>query len=241
MVRYGVVEDDTVFETDPLSTTRTGASHALAELRLLPPCWPSKIVCVGRNYADHAAEHGNPVPEEPIIFLKPPSSLLASGDSIIYPPLSELVSYEGELGVVIGRQSRHVKAEEAGNIIFGYTCINDVTARDLQRKDKQWTRAKGFDTFCPAGPWIVPREELELSRLRVRCYVNGEMKQDAPVTDMIFSVNDIIAFVTRFLTLERGDLIATGTPSGVGPLEPGWEVRVEVEGIGALRNTVSRA
>jgi 2-keto-4-pentenoate hydratase/2-oxohepta-3-ene-1,7-dioic acid hydratase in catechol pathway len=239
-VRYGVVENDTVFATEPFSTTRTGASHPLAEVRLLPPCWPSKIVCVGRNYVDHAKELGNPVPEEPLIFYKPPSALLATGDSIVYPPLSQLVSYEGELGLVVGQRSRNVKPAEAENVIFGCTCVNDVTARDLQRKDKQWARAKGFDTFCPVGPWIVPREELELERLQIRTFVDGEKKQDAPVTDMIFAVNDIIAFITQFLTLEPGDLIATGTPPGVGPLAAGSQVRVEVDGIGVLQNTVVR-
>jgi len=216
----------------------------LAELppgaRLLPPCSPTKIVCVGRNYAEHAKEMGNPVLAEPTIFLKPPSSLIASGDAIVYPKLSERLDYEGELGVVMGRRARNVKSEDADNYILGYTCVNDVTARDLQRKDTQWTRGKGYDTFCPVGPCIVPREEIDAASLRVRTFVDDEKKQDAPVTEMLFSVNDIIAYVSAFMTLEPGDLIATGTPAGVGPLQPGSKVRVEIEGIGTLENTVVR-
>ncbi len=239
-VKYGIADGGAVFETaGPFSEDHTGASFAMSKVRLLPPCWPTKIVCVGRNYADHARELGNEPPAEPIIFLKPHSSLAAHGDAIVYPRLSKLVSYEGELGVVIGRRARHVAAAEAAEVIFGYTCVNDVTARDFQRKDHQWTRAKGFDTFCPVGPWIVPADEVAPGSLRVTTWVNGEKKQDAPVTDMIFSVNDIIAFVTEFMTLAPGDLIATGTPAGVGPLEIGWEVRVTIEGVGTLQNKVT--
>jgi 2-keto-4-pentenoate hydratase/2-oxohepta-3-ene-1,7-dioic acid hydratase in catechol pathway len=207
--------------------------------RLLPPCIPSKIVCVGRNYAEHAKELGNEVPAEPTIFLKPPSSLIASGDVIIYPRLSQRLDYEGELGVVIGRRARNVKSSEAAAYILGYTCVNDVTARDLQRKDGQWTRGKGFDTFCPVGPCIIPRDEVDLAGLRVRTFVDGEKKQDASITEMMFSVDDIIAYVSGFMTLEPGDLIATGTPSGVGPLQPGSQVRIEIDGVGVLENTVA--
>jgi 2-keto-4-pentenoate hydratase/2-oxohepta-3-ene-1,7-dioic acid hydratase in catechol pathway len=205
---------------------------------LLPPCVPSKIVCVGRNYAEHAKELGNEVPAEPTIFLKPPSSLIASGDVIVYPRLSQRLDYEGELGVVIGQRARNVKSSDAAGYILGYTCVNDVTARDLQRKDGQWTRGKGFDTFCPVGPCIVPRDEVDLAGLRIRTFVDGEKKQDASITEMIFSVNDIIAYVSGFMTLEPGDLIATGTPSGVGPLQPGSQVRIEIDGVGVLENTV---
>ena len=197
-------------------------------------------MCVGRNYIDHAKELGNPVPPEPIIFLKPPSALIASGDPIIYPVISEFLSYEGELGVVIGKRARHVKAAQAEEYIFGYTCVNDMTARDLQKKDGQWTRSKGFDTFCPVGPWVVPRAEVEFDRLRVRTLVDGELKQDATVLDMIFPVQAVIEFVTQFMTLESGDLIATGTPSGVGPILPGSTVRIEIDGVGALENPVVR-
>ncbi len=209
------------------------------EGRLLPPCIPSKIVCVGRNYAEHAKELGNEVPAEPTIFLKPPSSLIASGDVIVYPRLSQRLDYEGELGVVVGRRARNVKSSDAAAYILGYTCVNDVTARDLQRKDGQWTRGKGYDTFCPVGPCIVPRDEVDLAGLRVRTFVDGEKKQDASVTEMMFSVDDIIAYVSGFMTLEPGDLIATGTPSGVGPLQPGSQVRIEIDGVGVLENTVA--
>jgi 2-keto-4-pentenoate hydratase/2-oxohepta-3-ene-1,7-dioic acid hydratase in catechol pathway len=212
--------------------------HSPDGARLLPPCVPSKIVCVGRNYAEHAKELGNEVPAEPTIFLKPPSSLIASGDAIVYPRLSQRLDFEGELGVVIGQRARNVKSSDAAGYILGYTCVNDVTARDLQRKDGQWTRGKGFDTFCPVGPCIVPRDAVDLESLRVRTFVDGEKKQDASITEMIFSVSDIIAYITGFMTLEPGDLIATGTPSGVGPLQPGSLVRIEIEGIGVLENTV---
>jgi 2-keto-4-pentenoate hydratase/2-oxohepta-3-ene-1,7-dioic acid hydratase in catechol pathway len=193
---------------------------------------------VGRNYAEHAKEMGVDVPAEPTIFLKPLSSLIASGDSIVYPRLTERLDYEGEIGVVIGRRARIVKSADAAAYILGYTPVNDVTARDLQRKDGQWTRGKGFDTFCPVGPYIVPRDEVNLATLRVRTLVDGELKQDAGIQEMIFSVNDIIAYISAFMTLEPGDLIATGTPSGVGPLQPGSRVRVEIEGVGVLENPV---
>jgi len=207
--------------------------------RLLPPCVPSKIVCVGRNYAEHAKELGNEVPAEPTIFLKPPSSLIASGDVIVYPRLSERVDYEGELGVVMSQRARNVKSADAAGYILGYTCVNDVTARDLQRKDGQWTRGKGYDTFCPVGPCIVPRDEVDLAGLRVCTFVDGVKKQDAPISEMMFSVGDIIAYISAFMTLEPGDLIATGTPSGVGPLQPGSQVRIEIDGVGVLENSVA--
>jgi 2-keto-4-pentenoate hydratase/2-oxohepta-3-ene-1,7-dioic acid hydratase in catechol pathway len=195
---------------------------------------------VGRNYLDHAKELGNPVPAEPLIFFKPVSSMIPAGAPIVYPAISEFVSFEGELGVVIGKRTRNVRAEEAEASIFGYTCVNDVTARDLQKKDGQWSRAKGFDTFCPVGPWIVPRGEVETGALRIRTFVNGVKLQDAPVSDLIFPVAVLIEHISQFMTLEPGDLIATGTPPGVGPLAPGDVVRVEIEGIGALENPVVR-
>ncbi len=206
--------------------------------RLLPPCWPAKIVCVGRNYSEHAKELGNEVPAEPLIFLKPTTSLIASGDSIVYPSLSQRVDFEGELGVVLAKRARHVKAADAWNYVLGFTCVNDITARDLQKKDGQWTRGKGFDTFCAVGPCLVTRDSVDFSTLRVRTFVDGELKQDGAVTDMIFGVNDIIAYISAFMTLEPGDLIATGTPPGVGPLQVGSTVRVQIDGIGALENTV---
>lgn len=206
--------------------------------RVLPPCSPSKIVCVGRNYPEHARELGNEPPMEPLIFLKPPSSLIGFGDNIVYPAASERVDFEGELGVVIGKRARNVSVAEAGGYVLGYTCVNDITARDLQRKDGQWTRGKGFDTFCAVGPYLVTKDEVDFSALRVRTLVDGAVKQDGSVQEMIFSVDAIIQYVTAFMTLEPGDLIATGTPSGVGPLQPGSTVRIEINSIGVLENTV---
>ncbi|HVX66948.1 MAG TPA: fumarylacetoacetate hydrolase family protein [Bryobacteraceae bacterium] len=234
-VKYGVLEGDSVYEVPGRE-----AAHALSDVRLLPPCWPTKVVCVGRNYRDHAAELGNEVPSEPLIFLKPPSSLLANGDPILYPSISERVDHEAELGVVIGRRARNVKRSDAEAYILGYTCVNDVTARDLQFKDGQWTRAKGFDTFCPVGPWVLTRDEVAFDKIVVRAFVDGEKKQEASVRDMVFPVGELIEFITRVMTLEPGDLIATGTPSGISAMQPGAVVRVVVEGVGALENRVMK-
>jgi 2-keto-4-pentenoate hydratase/2-oxohepta-3-ene-1,7-dioic acid hydratase in catechol pathway len=206
--------------------------------RILPPCSPSKIVCVGRNYVEHAKELGNEVPKAPLLFLKPPSSLIGSGDAIVYPRQSQNVHFEGELGVVIGKTARHVSRESAFDFVRGFTCLNDVTARDIQRQDVQFTRGKGFDTFCAVGPWIIATEAIDLASARVQTRLNGEVKQDGPFTDMIFSIDAIIAYVAAHMTLWPGDLIATGTPSGVGPMLPGSVVEVEITGIGTLRNPV---
>jgi 2-keto-4-pentenoate hydratase/2-oxohepta-3-ene-1,7-dioic acid hydratase in catechol pathway len=207
----------------------------------MPAVAPSKIVCVGRNYAEHAKELGNEVPAEPLIFLKPPSSLNAHGAPVIYPALSQRVDFEGELGVVVGRRARNIRAADWRDYVAGYTIVNDVTARDLQKKDGQWTRGKGFDTFCPVGPWWVPADEVELSELRVITRVNGVMKQDAAVATMLFSVGAILDYVSQFMTLEEGDLIATGTPPGVGPVQPGDRVAVEISGLGTLENPIESA
>lgn len=240
LAHYGLVDEGIVYETDSLWGMERLEAYPLEEVRLLPPCWPTKIVCVGRNYADHAKELGNPIPEEPLIFYKPPSSLAAAGDAIVYPSFTRMLSYEGELGLVIGRQARAVSRERAMDYVYGYTIVNDITARDLQKKDGQWARAKGSDTFCPVGPWVAPRSEVDFSTLRIRTWVNGQIKQDGSVLEMLFPPDVIIAYVTQFLTLEPGDLIATGTPPGVGLLEPGDTVRVEISGIGVLENTVIR-
>lgn len=239
IVRYTLNPGIPAWATDAHPDVRHGDFDELPKgARLLPPCSPSKIVCVGRNYAEHAKEMGADVPAEPTIFLKPSTSLIASGDAIVYPRLTERLDYEGEIGVVMGRRAHKVKSADASEYILGYTPVNDVTARDLQRKDGQWTRGKGFDTFCPVGPYIVPRNEVNPDTLRVRTFVDGEKKQDASAMEMIFSVNDIIAYVSAFMTLEPGDLIATGTPSGVGPMQPGSRVQIEIEGVGVLENTV---
>lgn len=197
---------------------------------------PSKIVGIGVNYRAHALEMGKGLPEEPLVFLKPPSAVIFDGAAIERPRGYERVDYEGELGVVIGKRARHVKREDALAFVRGYTCVNDVTVRDLQKKDVQWARAKGFDTFCPIGPKIA--SGLDPTKLKITTRVNGVTKQDSTTADMIFDVASLIAFVSAHMTLEEGDLITTGTPSGVGNLQPGDVVEVEIEGIGVLRNPV---
>jgi 2-keto-4-pentenoate hydratase/2-oxohepta-3-ene-1,7-dioic acid hydratase in catechol pathway len=201
-----------------------------AELRA--PVRPSKIVCIGRNYAAHAKELGNDVPAEPLMFFKPPSSIIGPGESIVLRAESEKVEHEAELGVVIGKRASRVSRDEALSYVLGYTCVNDVTARDLQKKDGQWSRAKGFDTFCPVGPWI--ETDLDPGDLAVRCLVDGEVRQDGRTSRMMFDVPALIAYVSRAFTLEPGDLIATGTPEGVGPLALGNRVTVAIEKIGEL-------
>lgn len=238
---YGILDGEMVFETTSLFSADRGKSHEAGTAAILCPVTPSKIVCVGRNYAEHAREMGNTVTEEPLIFLKPPSSLNGPGGEIVYPKISERVDFEAELGVVIGQRARHVAAADAWDYIYGFTCVNDVTARDLQRKDKQWTRGKGCDTFCCVGPWVVLRDDVDFNTLRVRGTLDGVLRQDASVTEMIFPVGVIIEYVTQFMTLEPGDLIATGTPSGVGPMQPGSIVTVEVTAIGVLENRVIEA
>lgn len=208
----------------------------MADLRRLSPCTPSKIVAVGCNYRAHVAELNRQLPAEPLLFMKPPSAILAPGGTIRLPAESRCVDYEGELAIVIGRRASRVTEDRALDHVFGYTCLNDVTARDLQRRDVQFTRAKGFDTFCPVGPCIVAG--IDPSGLRVETYVNGERRQSSPVDGMIFGIPKLISFISGVMTLEPGDLIATGTPDGVGPLKPGDEVRVSIAGIGELTNRV---
>ena len=199
---------------------------------------PSKIVCVGRNYVDHAAELGHAVPKEPLLFLKPPSALIGNGDAIVLPPESTQVEYEGEIGVVIGRRLRRGSLADARDAIGGITCVNDITARDLQRRDEQWGRAKGFDTFCAMGPRIVTLAPARLASLQVRTRVNGVERQAGRAEEMVFGAVALTAFVASIMTLEPGDLIATGTPAGVGPLHPGDVVEVEIPEVGVLRNPV---
>jgi 2-keto-4-pentenoate hydratase/2-oxohepta-3-ene-1,7-dioic acid hydratase in catechol pathway len=225
----------TFFE-DPVPT---GEEVPLGDVRLLAPVLPSKVVAVGKNYAAHAAEFGGEVPEEPLIFLKPSTSVIGPGDPIPLLPMSRRVDYEGELVVVIGRLARNVAAEEAYRCILGYTCGNDVTLRDLQKKDGQWTRAKGFDGSCPLGPWI--ETELDPNDVRVETRVNGETKQFATTADMVFGVATLIEFVTAFMSLLPGDVIMTGTPEGVGRLAAGDRVEVDIDGIGVLANPVVAA
>lgn len=198
---------------------------------------PSKIVCVGRNYLEHAKELGNDVPERPLIFLKPPSSLIADGDAIVLPRQSQQVEHEGEIAVVIGKRARNVSAAEALDYVAGYAPLNDVTARDLQRTDEQWTRAKGFDTFSPLGS-MKPASEVDADHLEVICRVNGEVRQHGRTDQMAFSIPVLIEYISAIMTLEPGDVIATGTPAGVSPLKPGDVVEVEIPGVGTLRNPV---
>lgn len=216
-----------------------GSTLSLEEVELLTPCEPTKLVCVGRNYADHAAELGNAVPTEPLLFLKPPSAVIATGQSIEYPNYSSLLNYEGELAVIVGTRCRNVPATRARGVIAGYTVMNDVTARDVQRADDQWTRGKAFDASAPLGPWMAT--SIEAHRVAVQTWVNGELRQDGTTQDLVFRVEHLIAYVSRVMTLEAGDVIATGTPAGVGELRIGDLVEVEVEGIGRLRNTVIAA
>ena len=198
---------------------------------------PSKIVCVGRNYLEHARELGNEVPERPLLFFKPPSSLVADGEPIVLPPESERVEHEAEIAVIIGRTARHVTADRALEHVAGYAPLNDVTARDLQRTDGQWARAKGFDSFCPLGT-AVPAGSVDVSALEVICRVNGEERQRGRAADMAFSIPELIAYISGIMTLEPGDVVATGTPAGVGPLQPGDRVEVEIAGVGVLANPV---
>jgi 2-keto-4-pentenoate hydratase/2-oxohepta-3-ene-1,7-dioic acid hydratase in catechol pathway len=198
---------------------------------------PTKIICVGRNYAEHAKELGNEAPAEPLLFLKPPSSLLPHGGTIVYPSISNQVHHEGELAIVIGRKAKNVERAGWRDYVRGFTCANDVTARDLQKKDVQFTRGKGFDTFCPVGPRIV--EDLDVSGLRVQVRVNGEVRQDGNTDQMMFDCAFLVEYVSAIMTLMPGDLILTGTPAGVGPLVRGDVVEVEIDGIGVLRNDVA--
>jgi 2-keto-4-pentenoate hydratase/2-oxohepta-3-ene-1,7-dioic acid hydratase in catechol pathway len=215
----------------------TGARYPLSEVRLLAPVLPTKVIAIGKNYADHAREMGAEPPAEPVIFLKPSTAVTGPGDPVARPvKLSERVDFEGELAVVIGRLCRDVPAERAGEVIFGYTCANDVTARDLQARDGQWTRAKGFDTFCPLGPWI--ETDLDPADLELTTTVNGEVKQQARTSQLLHDVTELICYVTAVMTLLPGDVLLTGTPAGVGPLAHGDNVAVTIQGIGTLSNRV---
>ncbi|MCC6260182.1 MAG: fumarylacetoacetate hydrolase family protein [Anaerolineales bacterium] len=237
--KYGWILEDKVGEIQGNifgEYRRREARTPIAELKLLPPCTPSKIICVGRNYVEHAKELGNEIPKTPLLFFKPPSAVIANGEQIFLPPQSAQVEHEAELVVVIGQRAKNVIAETAKEYIFGYTIGNDITARDLQKTDGQWTRAKGFDTFCPFGPWIDT--DFDASDAVVTCRVNGQMRQMASTRDMLFSVSTLIAYISSIMTLEPGDLIFTGTPAGVGTLKIGDVVDVEIEGLGKLSNPV---
>lgn len=243
-IRFGIVDetDVVVLDGDPMFAgfDTTGERVPLSDIALLAPVIPrSKVVAVGRNYRAHAEELGNEVPSEPMLFFKPNTSVIGPGDTIVRPRQSQFTSFEGELAVVIGAIAKNVAAERAAEVIFGYTIANDVTARDLQKTDGQWARAKGFDTFCPLGPVIETEFDLASARLRTR--LNGETVQDAPLTDMIHSVGEIIAYASAAFTLLPGDVILTGTPAGVGAFAAGDSIEIEIDGLGILRNSARDA
>ncbi len=238
-IETGIVDGDTIIGLVgdmPLGTPARPLAR-LDQVKLLPPCEPRTIICIGRNYREHAAEQNAEVPKEPLLFLKPITSLIADGDPIIYPSwVSSHVDHEGELAVVIGRTCRRVREADALEYVLGYTIANDVTARDLQHKDGQWTRGKGFDTFCPLGPVLV--EDIDPSDLAIETRVNGVVKQHARTSDLIFPIPRLISHISDVMTLHPGDVILTGTPAGISPMQPGDVVEVEIEGIGVLRNPI---
>lgn len=237
-VRYGLADEAsiTLISDEPFAAWEAEGVVPLATAQLLAPAVPTKIVCCGINYRGHAREMGHELPAEPVIFLKPPTSVIGAGAEIRIPPSLETVDYEAELGVVIGRRTHRVSAEDAIGHILGYVCANDVTSRELQRRDGQWTRAKGFDTFCPLGPWV--ETDVDPLDLEIRTLVNGETRQQARTSDMIFSPYEIVSFVSGVMTLLPGDVVLTGTPQGIGPLVRGDTVEVRIEGIGELVNRV---
>ena len=238
--RFGWLHEDKVGALDgsPFSEfRRQEADIPLESVRLLAPVLPGKIICVGRNYVEHAKEHNAEVPDVPLLFLKPPSSVIGPDQTIILPPQSQQVEHEAELVVVVGKRGRWIEPERALDYVLGYTIGNDVTARDLQRRDGQWTRAKGFDTFCVLGPWI--ETELDPADLMITCHVNGELRQMASTRDMVFHIEQLIAFASSIMTLEPGDVIMTGTPAGVSPLRAGDQVVVAIEHLGSLRSIVA--
>lgn len=229
----GRIEGDEVVATG-------GTRLKVEDLEYLSPVTPSKIVCVGLNYVDHAKELGMEIPEEPILFMKPPSAVIEHGGEVKYPEVTRKLDYEAELAVVIGEKCRSVPAKSAFDVIKGYTCFNDITARDLQEKDGQWTRAKSFDTFAPVGPYIVTKDEIEPHNLSIKMFVNGELRQDSNTENFIFDVLYLVGFISEVMTLYPGDVIATGTPPGVGQVEKGDTMEVAIEGIGTLINYVSQ-
>jgi 2-keto-4-pentenoate hydratase/2-oxohepta-3-ene-1,7-dioic acid hydratase in catechol pathway len=239
-VDFGAVEGD---EIAPITGhpfgpfTFTGYRYPIADVRLLAPVIPSKVVAVGKNYADHAREMGGEAPDSPVIFLKPSTAVIGSGDPIQYPASSAQVDFEGELAIVIGRLCRDVPASRAASVILGYTCANDVTARDQQSADGQWARAKGYDSFCPLGPWITTN--VDPSDLELITTVNGDVRQRGRTSDMVHGVPELVEFISHVMTLLPGDVILTGTPAGVGPLQVGDVATVEIEGIGTLTNHVT--
>jgi 2-keto-4-pentenoate hydratase/2-oxohepta-3-ene-1,7-dioic acid hydratase in catechol pathway len=249
---YGIIEKTFVREVEERSfcaegraveelltdLSYAGVTVPLSEVQIIPPCLPTKIVAVGLNYRSHAQELAMQLPEEPLLFLKPSTAVIGQDDCIFYPAMSRRIDYEAELGVVMGKTAKHISIDEVNEYILGYTCFNDVTARDLQGKDVQFTRSKSFDTFAPIGPWI--ETELDPTDCRVESYLDGQLKQSGNTSDLVFPVYHLVSFISSVMTLLPGDVIATGTPSGIGPMQVGNTVEVKIEGIGTLRNQVSR-
>lgn len=235
---FGLLDDQQVQEIEDISTpyTKTGKVYALQDLAILPPCLPSKIVGVGLNYLDHIKEMNVQRPKQPVLFMKPNTTIIGSEESIEYPSVSKQVEYEGELAIIIGSPCHHVSLQEARHCILGYTCANDVTARDLQQLDGQWTRAKGFNTFLPLGPYI--ETEIHHEGLEIKSFVNQDKKQHGNTSNLVFSVPELVCFISSIMILYPGDVILTGTPAGVGPILPGDMVEIEIDGIGKLRNKV---
>lgn len=230
-------------EGEKVTGERDGRTYSMRELKTLPPMMPSKVICIGLNYIDHAKELNMKVPDEPVIFLKPPTSIIGHGDHIIYPRSCTQLDYEAELAVIIGKRCKNVKKARAQEAILGYTCFNDVTARDLQRKDGQWTRSKSFDTFAPLGPYIAESIEdgIDPGNLRIMSRLNGKLRQDSSTANFIFDIPTLVEFISHIMTLESGDVIATGTPFGVGSMNAGDMIEIEIERIGVLRNKVVSA
>ena len=239
---YGVLYNDIVkvIQGNPFQKIRySGALYQLSGVKLLAPSVPSKIVCLGVNYRSHAGEMNSPLPPSPLIFLKPPTAVIGPEDKIIYPAMSQRVDYEGELGIVIKKKTNHVSPQSALDYVLGYTCFNDVTARDLQQRDGQWTRGKGFDTFAPFGPWI--ETDMDLTNAPIETWLNGQLKQKTTTADQIFKAPETISFISQVMTLLPGDVIATGTPGGIGPMQPGDTIEIKIAPIGVLRNYVVKA
>ncbi|MGI5901900.1 MAG: fumarylacetoacetate hydrolase family protein [Desulfitobacteriia bacterium] len=238
--QYGLVEEDIVkaVKGDIFSNYElSGEQFSINEVRFLAPVKPSKVLCIGLNYSDHAQELGLSVPEEPVLFMKPPTAVIGTDENIVYPTQSQNLHYEAELAIVIGKLAKNIKKGNAFNYIFGYTCSNDVTARDLQAKDGQWSRAKGFDTFCPLGPWIET-EIRDPDNLEIKLMLNGKVRQHSNTKMLFFKCAELVEYLSSIMTLLPGDIILTGTPAGIGPMQPGDKVEVDIEGIGTLVNRV---
>jgi 2-keto-4-pentenoate hydratase/2-oxohepta-3-ene-1,7-dioic acid hydratase in catechol pathway len=247
-VRYGILKDDLILSLakDPFLSFSEGSAlkydsktYSTAEVKLLAPCLPSKLVCLGLNYRPHAREFNQELPSVPLLFLKPSTSIIGPDEAVVMPKNWTRVDYECELGIVIGKKAKDVSPESARDYVLGYTCVNDVTERQIQKDDGQWTRAKGFDTFAPTGPWI--ETEVEPDDLKIETYLNNKLVQSARTCEMIFGIDKLISFISGVMTLLPGDIISTGTPGGIGPMKPGDIVEIKIENIGALRNLVIEA